>query len=78
MEAMKITLSLISWIFGLPVTILGIAINLDNWKSAVIFVLAVIFWALKIFITWRKERQRYREKELELEQKEFEIKKAKE
>lgn len=73
MEVMKLTLSTIGWFFGAPLTLLGVVVNMDNWKSAVIFILVIIFWLVKLLITIRKERQRFKEKELELQQKEYEF-----
>lgn len=66
-----------SWIFGIPVSFLGIAVNLDNWKATVIFILAAAFWVLKIWMSYRNHVQKYREKDIEIQGRLHELNKQK-
>lgn len=59
---------------GMVSYIMGILLNLSNWRSSVLFVLGATFMVVRICVYLAKSYQDYRIKEWELEQKKKEIK----
>ncbi len=57
---------LICDIFGIPITLLGIAANIDNVKSAIIAILAIAYLMVRGYFYYLKSDQAVREKELEI------------
>lgn len=51
---------------GIPVTILGIATNMDNIKSAILAVLGIAYLCVRGFYYIKQKDQAIREKEIEL------------
>ena len=64
----------IAWKFvnlvGLPAYILGVWFNLDNIKSAVLFILGLIYAMIKVYYLRIEKDQNTRDKELDLWHKE--------
>lgn len=54
---------------GMVSYIMGILLNLSNWRSSVLFVLGATFMVVRICVYLAKSYQDYRIKEWELEQK---------
>lgn len=61
----KIGWLIADWI-GIPLSLLGIVINMDNIKSAVIAMLAMIYLMLRIYFYFIQKQQAVREKEIDL------------
>ncbi len=56
--------------FGWSATFLGIALNIDNIKSAILFILSVSYLMLRGYFYWVQKQQSVREKELDIWDKE--------
>lgn len=56
---------------GIPISLLGFILNLDNVKSAVIALVALIYLMCRIYFYVVQKKQAVREKELELWHKEI-------
>ena len=63
--AAKIGWIIIDWL-GIPLSLLGIYLNLDNVKSAIIAILAIIYLMLRTWFYFIKNNQAVREKEYDL------------
>jgi hypothetical protein len=61
----KIGWLIADWI-GIPLSLLGIVINMDNVKSTVIALLAMIYLMLRIYFYFVQKQQAVREKEIDL------------
>lgn len=61
-------------LLGIPVYILGFFANLDNIKSAILFLLGLIYMMIQIYfnVIWAKQKTRMRE--LDIQQKEKDLK----
>lgn len=53
-------------LLGIPSTILGIWLNLDNIKSAIIAILAIIYLMVRLYFYFIKSRLDVKEKELDI------------
>lgn len=62
---------LLADIIGIPMTILGFILNLDNVKSALIAMLAIIFLMIRLYYYVVQKKQAVREKEIELKSQEI-------
>lgn len=53
-------------LIGIPVSIVAFITNIDNVKSAVLFIVALIFFMFKIYfyVIWAKQKTRKNELEL--------------
>ncbi len=56
---------------GIPLTVLGFIINIDNIKSSLIFLVVLGFWLTKWYFTWKEKKQSLREKEIDIRDKEI-------
>lgn len=64
------------WLFivdflGIPSTILGIMLNIDNVYSGIIAILAILYLMLRAYYYWRQKEQTLRDKEYDLWNKEM-------
>lgn len=66
MAEIKWTLSLIANIIGVPLYIGGILSNLDNVKSSILFLIALIFGMAKTYFYIVQKRQAVRDKEIDI------------
>lgn len=57
---------LIADVIGIPSTILGILLNLDNIKSTILFIVALIWGMVRIYFHFKDRSQRVREKDIQL------------
>lgn len=62
----KIMWLLLADFIGIPTSIYGFILNLDNVKSAVIALLAIIYLMVRIFFYVVQKKQAVREKEFQL------------
>lgn len=63
--AVKIGWLIVDWL-GIPLSLLGIYLNLDNVKSAIIAILAIIYLMLRTYFYFVQKKQAIREKEYDL------------
>lgn len=63
--AVKIGWLIVDWL-GIPLSLLGIYLNLDNVKSAIIAILAIIYLMLRTYFYFVQKNQAVREKEISL------------
>lgn len=68
--AAKIGWLIVDWL-GIPLSLLGIYLNLDNIKSAIIAILAIIYLMMRTYFYFIKNNQAVREKEIALWHKEL-------
>lgn len=61
----KIGWMVLDWL-GIPLSLLGIYLNLDNVKSAIIAILAIIYLMMRTYFYFIKSKQAVREKEIAL------------
>jgi hypothetical protein len=67
----KVKLALIICdMLGIPVTFLGIAANIDNVKSAILFLMALIYLGFRTYFFVIRQKQSVREKDIDLWHKE--------
>lgn len=72
MAEAKIILFLANWI-GYPLYIFAFIANLDNVKSAILFICAVLFFMVRTYFYIIKSKQQVREKEFDLKEKELNV-----
>lgn len=70
MAETKIILFLANWI-GYPLYIFAFISNLDNVKSTILFICAVLFFMVRTYFYIIKSKQQVREKEFDLKEKEL-------
>lgn len=70
MAETKIILFLANWI-GYPLYIFAFISNLDNVKSTILFICAVLFFMVRTYFYIIKSKQSVREKEFDLKEKEL-------
>lgn len=61
-------------LLGVPVFILGFLANLDNIKSAILFLLGLVYMLIQIYFNVVWARQKTRMRELDIQQKEKDLK----
>lgn len=72
MAETKIILFLANWI-GYPLYIFAFISNLDNVKSTILFICAVLFFMVRTYFYIIKSKQSVREKEFDLKEKELTV-----
>lgn len=70
----KLLWFLLDAVIGIPVTILGIFANLDNFKSLLIGALAICYAIVRIYFTVIQKKQAVRKEEIEIKMKELKYK----
>jgi hypothetical protein len=63
--AVKIGWIIVDWL-GIPLSLLGIYLNLDNVKSAIIAILAIVYLMMRAYFYFVQKKQAVREKEIAL------------
>lgn len=63
--AAKIGWIIVDWL-GIPLSLLGIYLNMDNIKSAIIAILGISYLMVRMYFYVVKSKQTVREKELSL------------
>lgn len=61
----KIGWLIADWL-GIPLSLLGIVVNIDNIKSTVIALIAIIYLMIRTYFYFVQKQQAVREKEIEL------------
>ena len=73
----KAILSALFYIFGIPITLIGIIDNYGTWKADILFILSgVLIFAKIVYFVSDKNQQR-RKKEMDLERQRYELDKLK-
>lgn len=72
MAQVKLVWILIDFL-GIPLTLLGFIFNLDNVKSAIIAVLAIIYLMFRMYYYVIQKKQSIREKDIELQSKTIDL-----
>lgn len=67
--AVKIGWLIVDWL-GIPLSLLGIYLNLDNVKSAIIAILAIIYLMLRTYFYFVQKKQAVQEKDIDIWHKE--------
>lgn len=65
------------YVFGLPLTLLGILENLGTWKAAILFFLSALLLIVRIYYYVIDKEQQRKKKNMEIEQQRFELDKTK-
>lgn len=60
-------------LIGISIILGGIAANIDNGKSFVLFMLAAMYGVMRFVFTWKQKSQAVREKEIQLREREIEL-----
>lgn len=64
---------LIADIIGIPMTILGFILNIDNVKSAFIAIIVIIYLMIRLYYYVVQKKQAVRQKEIELKSQEIDL-----
>ena len=73
----KDILSALFYIFGIPITLIGIIENYGTWKADILFILSGVLIFVKIVYFVSDKNQQRRKKEMDLERQRYELDKLK-